>query len=161
MEVKIPREVRQYKETIFFGLSMRQFFCSMIAVGVAIIAYFGLREYLGNEGVSWVCIFGALPIALTGFVTYHEMTLEHFVYAYIKSEWLMPKQLHCQSENALYSAYKEHAVEKKRQQDMQRRVSKNTKRKDKLKHLPASIKKAIKKITKWRIKISCQTRSEK
>ncbi len=160
MEVKIPREVRQYKETIFFGLSMRQFFCSMFAVGVAIVAYFGLREYLGNEGVSWVCIFGALPIALTGFLTYHEMTLEHFVYAYIKSEWLMPKQLYCQSENVLYKAYKEHAVEKKQQHDIQKRADKNIRRKDKLKNLPVSIKKLLKK-TKWRMKISCQAHSEK
>ena len=28
MEIKIPKEVRQHKETIFFGLSVRQFvFC--------------------------------------------------------------------------------------------------------------------------------------
>lgn len=161
MEVKIPREVRQYKESIFFGLSMRQFFCSMVAVGVAVIAYFGLREYLGNEGVSWVCIFVALPIALTGFLTYHEMTLEHFIYAYIKSEWLMSKQLYCQSENTLYIAYKEHAAEMKLQQEMQKRIDKGKQRKDKLKSLPLSIKRAIKKITKWRIKITCQTRSEK
>lgn len=161
MEVRIPREVRQYKESIFFGLSMRQFFCSIVAVGVAVIAYFGLREYLGNEGVSWVCILVALPIALTGFLTYHGMTLEHFVYAYIKSEWLMPKQLHCQSENALHNAFKEHAVEKKQQQDMQRRADRSTRGKDKLKSLLVSIKQAIKKMTKWRIKISCQTRSEK
>lgn len=112
MEIKIPREVRKYKESIFFELSMRQFFCSAIAVGIAILAYFGLREYLGNEGVSWVCILVALPIALIGFLTYHEMTLEHFILAWIKSEWLMPKQLYFKSDNYMYIAYNQHKIEK-------------------------------------------------
>ena len=31
MEIKIPKEVRQHKETIFFGLSARQFFCAAVA----------------------------------------------------------------------------------------------------------------------------------
>ncbi len=112
MEIKIPREVRKYKESIFFGLSMRQFFCSAVAVGIAILAYFGLRQYLGNEGVSWVCIIVALPVALIGFLTYHEMTLEYFILAWIKSEWLMPKQLYFKSDNYMFIAYKQHKTEK-------------------------------------------------
>ena len=113
MEIKIPREVRKYKESIFFGLSMRQFFCSAVAVGIAVLAYFGLRQYLGNEGVSWVCILVALPVALIGFLTYHEMTLEHFILAWIKSEWLMPKQLYFKSDNYMFIAYKQHRMERK------------------------------------------------
>ena len=112
MEVKIPREVRKYQESVMLGLSFRQFICSGIAVGIAILAYFGLREYLGNEGVSWVCILVALPIALIGFVTYHEMTLEHFALAWIKSEMLMPKSLWFVSENYMYIAYQERKINK-------------------------------------------------
>ncbi|MFR0734511.1 MAG: PrgI family protein [Oscillospiraceae bacterium] len=29
IEIKIPKEVRQHKETIFFGLSARQFICAV------------------------------------------------------------------------------------------------------------------------------------
>jgi hypothetical protein len=112
MEVKVPKEVRKYHESIVFGLSMRQFICSAIAVGIAVIAYFGLRQYLGNEGVSWVCIFVALPVALIGFVTYHEMNLEHFVWAWIKSEFLMPKRLYFKANNYMYMAYLELKSEK-------------------------------------------------
>lgn len=39
MEIKIPKEVRQHKETIFFGLSARQFFCAAVAVGLAVGVY--------------------------------------------------------------------------------------------------------------------------
>lgn len=111
MEVKIPREIRKYKESIMLGLNMRQFICSAIAVAIAVIAYFGLREVLGNEGVSWMCILVALPIALIGFVTYHEMTLEHFVWAWIVSELLMPKQLYFKSDNYMYMAYQQRRIE--------------------------------------------------
>lgn len=112
MEVKVPKEVRKYHESIVFGLSMRQFICSAVAVGIAVIAYFGLRQYLGNEGVSWVCILVALPVALIGFVTYHEMTLEHFIWAWIKSEFLMPKRLYFKANNYMYMAYQELKLEK-------------------------------------------------
>ncbi len=52
MEVKINREIRQYTESMFFGLSMRQFFFSLAAVAVAVILYFVLRSRFGMETVS-------------------------------------------------------------------------------------------------------------
>ena len=36
MEVKINREIRDYTESMFFGLSPRQFFFSLVACGVAV-----------------------------------------------------------------------------------------------------------------------------
>lgn len=37
MEVKINREIRNYTESMFFGLSLRQFVFSLLAVGVAVL----------------------------------------------------------------------------------------------------------------------------
>ena len=37
MEVKINREIRNYTESMFFGLSMRQFIFSVLACGVAVV----------------------------------------------------------------------------------------------------------------------------
>ena len=68
MEVKINREIRNYTESIFFGLSLRQFFFSILACGVAVILYFILKEYLGIETLSWICILGASPFAAIGFI---------------------------------------------------------------------------------------------
>ena len=36
MEVKINREIRSYTESMFFGLTMRQFVFSLLAVVVAV-----------------------------------------------------------------------------------------------------------------------------
>ena len=68
MEVKINKEIREYTENMFFGLSLRQFIFSVFACGVAVGIYFGLRNILGTETVSWVCILGAAPFAIMGFV---------------------------------------------------------------------------------------------
>ena len=55
MEIKIPKEVRQHSETIFFGLSTRQFVCAVLAVSAAIGTYFLTRGTIGKETASWVC----------------------------------------------------------------------------------------------------------
>jgi len=93
LEVKINREIREYTESIFFGLSMRQLVFSGCAVGVAVGVYFGLRRFLGTEMVSWVCILAAAPFAALGFVKYNGMNAEQFVRAYIRSVFLIPKEL--------------------------------------------------------------------
>ena len=93
MEVKVNREVRDYTEGIFFGLSLRQFICSILACGVAVGLYFGLRNAMGMETVSWMCIVGASPFAALGFIKYHGMTSEQFIWAWLKSEFLTPRRL--------------------------------------------------------------------
>lgn len=76
MEVKINREIRNYTESMFFGLSMRQFVFSILAILVAVGLYFLLKPHFGTETVSWMCILGAAPFAALGFITYHGMTAE-------------------------------------------------------------------------------------
>ena len=63
----MPKEIRDYQESIFFGLSTRQFLCSLLAVGEAVGIYFGLRPLWGSEEVGWMCHPGAVPFAACGF----------------------------------------------------------------------------------------------
>ena len=79
MEIKIPKEVRKHKETIFFGLTARQFFCAVAAVALA-----------------------AAPLAVAGFFHYNGMTLEQFVWAVVKSELLFAGGRPFASENFYY-----------------------------------------------------------
>lgn len=99
MEIKINKEIQDYTESVFFGLSMRQFIFSVLACGVAVLLYFLLRGHLGIETLSWVCILGAVPFGVLGFVRYNGMTAEQFIIAWIKSEILMPKVLYFRPEN--------------------------------------------------------------
>lgn len=106
MEVKINKEIRNYTESMFFGLSLRQFIFSVLACGVAAVLFFLLRPHFGTETLSWVCILGASPFAMMGFVKYNGMTAEQFVWAWIKSEFLMPKKLMFLPDNLYYEALK-------------------------------------------------------
>ena len=115
MEVKINREIRNYTESMFFGLSLRQFIFSVLACGVAVGLYFLLRPYIGTETVSWVCILGAAPFAALGFVKYNGMTAEKAIYAWIKSEFLMPKKLVFHSTNVYYELMKPSIEQKQKE----------------------------------------------
>jgi hypothetical protein len=106
MEIKINREIREYTESMFFGLSLRQFVFSLLAVAVAVCVYFMFREPLGIETVSWVCMLGAAPFAAMGFIKYNGMTAERFIWAWIKSEFLIPKRLMFRADNIYYEALK-------------------------------------------------------
>ena len=106
MEVKINKEIRNYTESMFFGLSLRQFIFSVLACGVAVCLYFLLRPRFGTETLSWVCILGAFPFAAMGFIKYNGMTAEQFVWAWIKSEFLMPKKLMFLPDNLYYETMK-------------------------------------------------------
>lgn len=102
MEVKINKEIRNYTESMFFGLNARQFIFSVFAIGIAVGIYFGLQAYLGTETVSWLCILGAAPFAALGFIRYNGMPAEKFIAAFVRSELLMLKRLTFYPTNLYY-----------------------------------------------------------
>ena len=107
MEIKINREIRNYTESMFFGLSLRQCIFSLLAVVVAVGLYFLLKPCVGTEAVSWMCVLGAAPFAALGFFTYHGMTAEQFIWAWLRSELLEPKQFHFEASPIYYEALKD------------------------------------------------------
>ena len=107
MEVKINREIREYTESMFLGLSLRQFIFSALAIATAVAAWFFLRPYIGTEAVSWVCILGAAPFAAMGFIKYNGMTAERFAWAWIKSAFIVPKRLTFRATNIYAEAFKQ------------------------------------------------------
>ena len=68
-----------------------------------------------------MCILGAAPFAACGFFSYHGMTAEQLLWAWIKSEILMPKRLIFKSDFLYY-------------QIMQPAISEGCKRKRRLKN---------------------------
>lgn len=107
MDIKINKEFRDYSETIYFGLNMRQLVFSAAAVGVAVGSYFLLRDKLSIETLSWLCILCAAPFATLGFITYNGMTAEQFLWAWIKTEILLPRKLVFKAECKAYTDNKE------------------------------------------------------
>ena len=91
MEIKINKEIRAYKETVYFGLTAR--------------LYFALRGVLGRETLGWVCIVGAAPMAAAGFFRYNGLTLEKFLWAWCKTCFLLAGRRLWHSENYLYDIW--------------------------------------------------------
>lgn len=116
MEVKINREIRDYTESIFFGLSLRQFFFSVLGCAVAVILYFLFKDILGLEITSWVCMIGAAPFMAMGFIKYNGMTMEEFFIVWIKSELLVPRHLKFVANNFYYEAISHYLEEKEKEE---------------------------------------------
>ena len=73
MEIKVNKEIRNYTESIAFGLNLRQCFFSVLACIVAVAIYFLFIDHLGMEMTSWLCMLGAAPFAALGFIKYQGM----------------------------------------------------------------------------------------
>ena len=99
IEVKINKEIQRYQESILFGLSLRQLVFALLAIGVAVGAYFGLKPLIGAAEVGWVCMLAAFPFAMCGFFTYNGMPAERFLLAVIRSELLCPRTLSYHPQN--------------------------------------------------------------
>ena len=102
MEVRINREIRDYTESMFFGLSLRQFFFSALGCLVSVALYFLLRGQLGTEAVSWACMLGVFPFGVMGFAKYNGMAAEQVLCAVIRSAVLTPKRLPYRGSNFYY-----------------------------------------------------------
>ena len=122
MEVKINKEIRDYTESVYFGLSLRQFIFSIAACLVAVLLYFVFKPYFGIETLSWLCILGAAPFAAIGFVKYNGMNAEEFVLAYIRSGFLTSKKLTFKPTNYYYELLKDKIGDDKKDEDNKKPV---------------------------------------
>ena len=107
MEVKINKEIRNYTENIYFGLSLRQFFFSVYACITTVILYFIGKKFFGIETISWVCMLGALPFAILGFYKYNGMPAEQFIMAWLRTEFIIPKRMTFKPTNYYYELLKD------------------------------------------------------
>ncbi len=106
MEVKINKEIRNYTEAVFFGLSLRQLIFSMLACVSSVCVYFIFEPWAGLEMTSWLCILVALPFAFLGFVRYNGMSAEKFALAWIKSNILVSRRLVFKPRNLYFEIMK-------------------------------------------------------
>ena len=122
MEVKINKEIRDYTESVYFGLSLRQFIFSILACGMAVVLYFVFRPYFGIETLSWLCILGAAPFAAIGFIKYNGMNAEEFVLAYLRSEFITPKELTFKPNNYYFDMLKDKIGDDKKDENNKKSI---------------------------------------
>ena len=123
MEIKINKEVRSYTESIFFGLSPRQFIYSILACLVAVVIYFLTIDTLGMETTSWLCMLGAIPFTSIGFITYQSMTMEKIIIEFFKSVLLKHTELIDKPINLYYELAKP-IIERSKKEELKRNAKK-------------------------------------
>lgn len=87
MEVRINKEIKEIREKIYFGLTMRQIICIILAAIIDVVLYFVLRNHVNSELLSWIMIAVSVPLALMAFFNYNGLTAEQFIIVWIKSEF--------------------------------------------------------------------------
>ena len=84
IEIRIPKEIKNYREKLFFGLTLRQCICTAIALLICVPIYIFGNRFLPQEAVSWVVILIAVPLMFTGFFRYNDMAFEQFALEIIR-----------------------------------------------------------------------------
>lgn len=79
IEIKIPKEIKEYKETFLFGLTVKKFVSLAVALLICVPLYVFGKNFMPEEMVSWAVIIVGAPILGVGFITYHNMTFTQLV----------------------------------------------------------------------------------
>ncbi len=79
IEVRVPKEITEYKEKILFGLTVRQLLCFVSAIILGVASYFLISRYLGTQTAGYVVILEVIPIFAAGFFKKNGFTFEQYV----------------------------------------------------------------------------------
>ena len=115
MEININKDIREYTEGVFFGLNMRQLIFSGLAVASAVGIYFGTRDTLSNDAITYLCIAAAFPFAAIGFIKFNGMPMEKIFVAWLKDNFICPRRLNAKANNIYKEALKDYFARKEKE----------------------------------------------
>lgn len=97
--VRIPEEIRKYKEKIAFGLTARQLICTILTLFICVPLYMLGRKYIPDDILAWLIIGIAVPLEALGFIKINGMPMEKYAIAAFKFEVLYPRKRKFKTEN--------------------------------------------------------------
>ena len=86
IEVRVPKEINEYKEKILFGLSIRQLFSFAIALVLGFTSYYIVSKIFGKEAASYAVILITMPIFAFGFFKKDGFSFEKYIVIIIKQK---------------------------------------------------------------------------
>jgi len=108
IEIKIPKEIKDYKGKWFFGLTLRRTISLIISVGIGISSYHTLLNYIPPNIASYLMMISVTPTLFLGFFTYNGLTAEQFLLAIIKT-YIRPRRMY--EEDNIYTTIREEIIE--------------------------------------------------
>lgn len=94
LEVRVPKEITEYKEKILFGLSIRQLFSFIIAMILGFISYYVISKIFNKDIASYVVILTTMPIFAFGFFKKDGFTFERYIAIVIKQKLGTSKRMY-------------------------------------------------------------------
>ena len=126
-EVPIPKEIRDYTESLFMGLNLKQCIMCGIAIALAVPIFVLLRPKIGLEPASWICLIVVAPIGATAFVKIKGLPLLEYAIAFVKW-YLTPNNLVYKQKNAYMEALKQMRAEEHKKSLVNRKEKHKKKR---------------------------------
>ena len=99
IEVRIPKEIKEYKEKIIFGLNLRQLISVFIGGVICLGTFFLIKPIVGVDLASDIIIIEAIPIFAFGFIKVRSFNFETYAKIFIKHKLGKNKRTY---ENKLY-----------------------------------------------------------
>lgn len=84
MEIKINKEIREFTEKIFWGLSLKQLIWAVVAGGVSIATWRLVPAHHNVEIKSIICIITSSPFIAFGFFRFNNMDFGSLMRAVLK-----------------------------------------------------------------------------
>lgn len=100
IEVKLPREIRDFKSKVIFNLTLRQIISLVLALAINIPSYIFLRGKIGEDLAGWIILIISFPIFLVGFIKKDGMDYEKYFLIMIRFYFLTPRVRKYKTENA-------------------------------------------------------------
>lgn len=91
IQVRIPEEITDYKESIVAGLSLRELICGTIALGCGLPVYFLLSDYYQNLATILTMIT-VVPAFAVGFIRPQGYKFEEYVKIRLAAEFMPSKR---------------------------------------------------------------------
>ena len=113
MQIKSNIEVRDFKEEVYFGMTLRQLLFTGLAGAAALGVYFLCHRRMSMEMVSWLCVAAAVPFGALGFVKWHGLPFEKIVLVLIRSRFTLGKPVFFRPNNPLRAVVNENKTQRK------------------------------------------------
>lgn len=105
-DVKIPKEIKNYKEKIIAGLTKRQLLFVTLGLACGVTVYIYGNKYLGDDITSWLVILIVCCVVYFG-LDIHGIPPEKYLVILVKKKLLYPSVRTFKRENAYERAIEE------------------------------------------------------
>lgn len=113
IERPIPKEIKDFKEKLVFGLTARQLIATILTLIICVPTYIFGRPYLGDDLASWICIIVSFPTVAIGFYKKNGMNFEQYLKAIFRFNVIVPNTRKYKIENFFEQLEKEDNKNKK------------------------------------------------